>query len=634
MTINPVEQPSETAHDEPGEAEFAIAVDYHQKGQTDLAAAAYSKVIAINGRHSRAIHNLAVIVLGLGHNDRALGLFKLATEINPQYAEAFSNWGIALKRMGQVDEAIEKYECAIEASPGSFQVLSNLADLYREQESYEKAIASYEKALKVDPNALGAHNNMGICHGKLDQYNEALACFDNALALDPNFVDALVNSANTLGDLKLNDLAIERLYRALEIDPTVGATHNNLGIALAKVGRFDEALESYEKAINLSADNSEVMNNMANALNRSGRNDEAVQKFDKLLTANSDHYSAYNNLGSTYKDMARYDDAEKNFRKSIEINPDYAEARANLGFTLLLRGQFKSGWEEFSWRGKTKGSKFKRREYDQPAWEGQNITGKTVYVYPEQGLGDFVQFSRYASLLKGRGAKVIMEVPIPLTALLEGLKGVDSFNVEKSPAPDFDIHVSVMDLPEQFETTLETIPAKVGYIEVDQSLTDAWSAQLADDSNFRVGVVWAGNPKHGNDHNRSLQLEQLRPLIDMSGVSFYSLQVNKDGEAKDLFGDQIIDLAPQLTTFAETAAAMNNLDLIISVDTSPLHVAGALGRPVWGLIPYIPDWRWLLDREDSPWYPTMKLFRQDEGKNWEPVIGRVTEAIAKEIHNR
>lgn len=631
MEANTGQPPSDQRTQKPGDAEFALGVGFHQNGQLERAAGAYSQAIAVNKGHCQAIHNLGAIMQVMGEVDRALGLFQRATELDPAYAEAFSNWAIALKQAGQTDKAIEKAKHALSLKEGQAQMHAFLADEYRAQEAYEDAIVCYQRAVELNPQSLDFQNNLGVCYRKLGQNQEALACFDKAIAIKPDFVDSLVNSANALSKLDMDDLAIERLNKALQINPDLGATHNNLGIVLAKAGRFEEALACYEKAIELNADKSEVMNNLANALNSSGRTDDAVDTFKELISEDAGHYVAYNNLGSAYKDMARYDEAEKNFRKSIEIEPSYAEGHANLGYTLLMRGAFEEGWAEYGWRGMSKGSILARRTYDQPAWEGQNVTGKRVYVYPEQGLGDIVQFSRYVPLLKSRGAKVIMELPPFLMDLFKGFKGADEFNLQGNSPPDFDIHVSIMDLPQYFGTTLETIPAPTGYLKADDALITLWEERLRDADGYRVGFVWAGNPKHGNDKNRSVQLEQMRPLIELQGVTPVSLQVGKDDQAKALFGDKIIDIAPDLSNFAETAAAMSNLDLIVSVDSSPLHVAGALGLPVWGLIPFIPDWRWLLERDDSPWYPTMKLFRQDDRKSWEPVIDRVCDAIKQDM---
>ncbi len=631
MTTEP-NIPQTTSATEPvGEADFKTGVAHHLNGQLDAAAAAYSRAIALNNQHPYAIHNLATIILGLGHRERAIGLFQLATVIKPDYSEAYVNWGLLLNQDGHSEVAIEKFEKAIELDGNNSSARLQLADIHRVQQRYELALEGYRAVLAITPQSIEAHNNMGISYRRLDLDEKAFKCFERALAINPEFVDALVNSANCLDEYDLQDEAIARLQRALEINPNVAAIYNNLGIALTKVGRYPEALEVLEKAITMSDGSVDVVSNFANTLNKSGKTVEAVETYNTLLSDNEDHYGAYNNLGNALKDMARYEEAREMFRKSTQINPEFAHAHANLGYVQLLLGEFSEGWVEYGWRGIIKGSKLARRTYNPPPWQGEKLAGKTIYVYPEQGLGDIVQFARYAVMLKDLGARVIMEVPLNLRDLFPQLPGIDGLNLKDTPPPPFDYHVSIMDLPEHFKTTLETIPCPKRYLTVDAERDNQWSERMQGDGKFRVGIIWAGNPEHTNDRNRSLALSQIRPLVELQGVTVYSLQVGKDGEAHQMYGEKIIDLAPQLTNFAETAGAMNHLDLIISVDTSPLHVAGALGRPVWGLIPYIPDWRWLLDRDDSPWYPSLQLFRQGEDRRWEPVIARIVTAVKEKL---
>lgn len=608
--------------------DFITAVGYQNEGRLDEAAAVYSKIIAKNNQQFIAIHNLAAIVAKKGYRPRALGLFELASKICPEYAEAFSNWAMLLKEDKQLDAAVEKFEQACAINGQLLHAHINLADLYRELDQYEKAIATYEHVLTINSDLIEVHNNLGVTYRKVEDNKKAVECFENALQIKPDYVDALINGGNALLELGLNDRAIEQLRRGAELSPKLAAAHNNLGIALAKNGQHNEAMECYEMAISLAGNNHQIMSNLADALNSAGQSEEAVLKFEEAIRLDPEYAFAHNNLGNAHKDTGNYEKAEISFRKAMELSPEFAEPHANLGYVDLMRGRFLEGWEGYSWRGKVKGGALARRTYPQPAWDGSDLTGKTVFVYPEQGLGDIVQFSRYTALLKQRGARVVMEVPKQLHALLKNLEDVEQFSIQGTPPPNFDTHVSIMDLPQLFETTLDTIPQNKGYVRVDDVINNSWKDRLGPKTDaLRVGLVWSGNPKHTNDHNRSLPLDYIRPIVELQGVSAYSLQVGKEGEAKALFGDQITDLAPHLDSFSETAGAMMNLDLVISVDTSPLHVAGALGVPIWGLIPYIPDWRWLLDRTDSPWYPSMRLFRQDAGKDWLPVVKDAVNAL-------
>ncbi len=628
MGLDTTNDMTELMADYARDPDFIAAVQHQNEGRLDEAAALYSRIIAKNNQQFVAIHNLAAIVSKKGYRARALGLFELASKINPQYAEAVSNWAYLLKEDKQFDAAIEKFEQACALNSGLLHAHINLADLYREQGRFEDALGAYQRALDSKPDSIELLNNLGVTYRRLGDNKKAVESFERALEIKPDYVDALINQGNAMLELGLTDEAIERLRRGTELSPKLAAAHNNLGIALAKAGRHEEAMVCYETAISLSGDNNRIMTNLADALNSSGKSEEAILKFEEAIALDPEYAFAHNNMGNALKDTGNYEKAEASFLKAIELSPDFAEPRANLGYVYLMRGRFREGWEGYAWRGKVRGEALARRTYPQPAWDGGDVTGQTVFVYPEQGLGDIVQFSRYTALLKARGARVVMEVPNQLHELLKTLPDVDQFSLQNTPPPEFDFHVSIMDLPQLFETTLETIPDMQGYVKADELRIDAWKDRLGPKSgNLRVGLVWSGNPKHTNDHNRSLPLEYVRPFVEMEGVAVYSLQVGKNGEAQALFGGAITDLAPQLTSFAETAAVMMNLDLVISVDTSPLHVAGALGVPTWGLIPFIPDWRWLLERDDSPWYPSMRLFRQDATKDWRPVVNNCVEAL-------
>ena len=608
--------------------EFSMAIDHHSNGRLDQAVAGYMKVLAIDNRHPVAIHNLAVIVMEKGFRQKAMGYFEMATSLKPDYAEAFCNWGVGLRIDGQIEAAIAKFEKTIEIDPNYLNAYTNLADIYLDNENLEKALEFYNLSLGLDPRQSKVLNNIGVLYNRFKQYDKAVEYFDESLAIVPDFVDAHVNKGNALESLGRLDEAISSFQHGLALNPKLAATHNNLGIVLAKVGREEEAIACYETAISLNSSDYDILSNLGNTLNTVGKSEEALVKLQEAIAINPDQASAYSNFGNVLKDTGQYEKAIVQFKKAVEIDPNNAIAQGNLGYAYLMQGQLVEGWKGYSWRGKIKGNALARRVYDQPPWDGGNLEGKTIFVYPEQGLGDIIQFSRYTGLLKDRGARVIMEIPNQLEKLLENLVGVDQFTLKNTPVSDFDVHVSIMDLPEHFNTTLESIPDSSGSVLVDPVINQTWADRLGPvTDDLRIGLVWAGNPNHTNDRNRSIAPELFRPIVELDGVAAFSLQVGKEGEAVSVFGDKIVDLEPHLTSFAETAGAMNNLDLVISVDTSPLHVAGEIGCPAWGLITFVPDWRWLLDRDDSPWYPSMRLFRQDSAKDWQLVIDDVVTAL-------
>jgi len=320
--------------------------------------------------------------------------------------------------------------------------------------------------------------------------------------------------------------------------------------------------------------------------------------------------------------------AAASYATAIGLKPDNPGAHKNLGIISLLQGDFETGWPEYSWRRLEDDPVFKVRNYRPPFWDGEDLTGKTIFVYPEQGLGDIIQFVRYLPMLRQRGGRVAFDIPLPMARLMWDLDGIDVSLKDGDTLPPFDYHIPLLELPKLLGTTLDTIPAAKAYLHADKDLVEAWGERLGRKEEFRIGLVWGGSPDHLKDRDRSIEPELFRPLVETPGVSALSLMVGRDGEAGRVFGDVVTDLAPDLGDFADTAAAITNMDLVISVDTAVVHLAGALGTMVWTLLPFNSDWRWMLGRDDSPWYPSMRLFRQEKREDWEGIIERVAAELA------
>jgi tetratricopeptide (TPR) repeat protein len=353
----------------------------------------------------------------------------------------------------------------------------------------------------------------------------------------------------------------------------------------------------------------------------------ATENFRKALAIDPRHVAALNNLGSVLVDLDRPEEALGYFDRAIAVDPGYAEAHLNKAIVMLRLGDLQRGWIEYEWRWKCPSQNLGDRRFDKPLWlGGEPIAGKVVLLHNDQGLGDALQFCRYVPLLKARGADIILEIDGPLNALLSRLPGISRCFAKGAQLPTFDFHCPLTSLPLAFSTTLDTIPSEVPYL---PRASDGAGPQLGPSKRPRIGLVWSGNPNHLNDHNRSVPLENLLPLLDGVDAQFVSLQKNARPEDEELLRQRsdVLDLGPALRDFADTAAVVEQLDLIISVDTSVVHLAGGLGRPLWILLPYIPDWRWLLDRDDSPWYPTARLFRQTATRDWPVVVERVREAL-------
>ena len=532
---------------------------------------------------------------------------------------------------GRLPEAESIYQQILQTDPNQPVALNLLGAIAHQVGNHDTAVDLITKALTIQPDYAGAHGNLGNAFKELGKLDEAVASYQKALAIEPDNAGAHSNLGAVLQELGRLDEAVASCNKALAIKPDLAEAHSNLGNAFKKLGRLDDAEASYHKALSIRSDYTEAYSNLGALYNEWGKHEDAAASCRKALTINPDFAEAHGNLGGALQKLGKFDEAAASCRKALTIKPDYAEAHSNLGIISLLMGDFETGWPEYSWRQFEDDSVLKIRAYPQPFWDGEDLTGKTIFVYPEQGLGDIIQFVRYLPMVRKRGGYVAFDVPPSMMRLFRDLDGIDIALKHGDLLPPFDCHIPLLEFPRLFGTTLDTIPASAAYLHADEELTDAWAERLGPRQGFRIGLVWGGNPGHLNDHNRSTDPELFRPLIETPGVEAFSLMVGRDGEAARVFGDGLSDLAPHLGDFADTAAAIAHLDLVISVDTAPAHLAGALGAPVWTLLPFNPDWRWMLDRDDSPWYPSMRLFRQETPGDWEGVFQEVETALRNEI---
>lgn len=400
-----------------------------------------------------------------------------------------------------------------------------------------------------------------------------------------------------------------------------------LGTALFNLNRFDEAGTVYEETLALNARDFIACHNLAVIHQRQGRLRDAADWFRKATRIQPNTALAHLNLGTILRDLGRMDDAWEHLRRAVELDPKLPDAHMMLAWVLLLTGDFARGWAEYEWRWRCPG--FVWPNLPAPLWDGSPLNGRTIVLHAEQGMGDMIQFIRYAPLVAEGGGRVIAMCPPSLQRIVARVPGVIQVVTQRGMLPPFDVWLPIMSLPLRFGTTLKTIPARIPYIGIDTSSVAAWADRLrADPPGFRVGLCWAGNRANINDANRSIPLGKFAPLGQVPGVSFYSLQL---GERPIGAPPPLIDHTAFIQDFADTAAFMQHLDLIISVDTAVAHLAGALGRPVWTLLPFAPDWRWLLSRPDSPWYPSMRLFRSEPCEPWEPVLQRVCAELASNV---
>ncbi|MDH3585387.1 MAG: tetratricopeptide repeat-containing glycosyltransferase family protein, partial [Phycisphaerae bacterium] len=415
-------------------------------------------------------------------------------------------------------------------------------------------------------------------------------------------------------------------------------SHVNLGVALQEAGRHEQAADAYRSAAALRPHHASTFYNLGSALLQMDRQDEAVEAFEQALRLRPDHAQTLNNLGQVRKNQGQLDEAEACYRRALETDPKHAAAHLNLGIVQMMRGDYAEGLQRFEWRWETPVLKPLQKRFRRPPWDGSPIDGQTILVHHEQGLGDCIQFIRYAGELKDRGARVIALVPRPLRRLLGELQGVDEFVNPVPPSQPFDVHAATMSLPRLLGTRVETIPAPCPYLAAEEQLVTRWRGRLDQLKELKVGLCWRGRPEHHDDKHRSVGLDRLAPMFDLPGVSWVSLHKEEAAaaEAADRgLGEKILSFAGEIDlgpdAFVDTAAVMANLDLVVTVDTALAHLAGALGRPTFLLLHWPPDWRWLLDRGDSPWYPTMRLFRQKVRGRWEPVVEDLVSALRGQI---
>jgi tetratricopeptide (TPR) repeat protein len=609
---------------------LAEAFALHQAGRLAEAETAYHQILAAQPDQFDSLHLLGIVFHQRGDHAQALRHIDRALKINPNYIPALNNRGIALRELKRFEDALASYNRALELWPGYAEALLGRASALKELKRFEEALASYDRALALRPGSAEAHVNRGDVLHELKRFEEALASYDRALGIRQDLTEAHANRGSALHALKRFEEALASYDRALALRPDYAEARYNRGNVLHSLKRFEEALADYELALALRPDYVEALANRGVTLHAQKRFEEALASHDRALAVRPDYAEAFVNRGFTLHELKRFEAALASYDRAIALRPDYAQAHFNEAVCRMLIGDFDRGWQKFEWGWETEELKNAKRTFSQPLWLGSDeIAGKTVLLHGVHGFGDTIQFCRYVPHVMERGARVILEIQEPLRALMDTLPGAAQIVSRGEPLPDFDLHCPLLSLPLALGTRLATIPAQTPYLRASPQAVMDWSPRLGPGHRPRIGLAWSGLPAHDNDHNRSMRLGTLLSPLAALDATYVSLQreVRAD-DAPVLQGrSDILHFGEELKSYADTAALIANLDLVISVDTSVAHLAGALAKPVWILLPYIPDWRWLLDRDDSPWYPTARLFRQDETRGWDNVMARVHAAL-------
>ena len=578
---------------------FDGALEHHQAGRLAEAEAIYRQILAAQPHHAETLHLLGVIAHQTGRHELAIESIRQAIAVNPDFPAAYSNLGEAYGAMGRLDEAM----------------------------------AAFRRALELQPDHSGAHNNLGIALAEQGQLEAALAAFHRTIELQPEYPRAHNNLGIVLARQERLDEADEAFRRALELKPDYMEAHNNLGIALAKRKRYDEAIAEYRQAIALKPSFDEVHYNLGLALKEKGKVDEALAAYRQAIALRPSYADAHNDLGIALKDMGEVEEALAAYRRAIALKPDFPDFHWNHALALLSIGRWKEGWEEYEWR--VQRSHLARPDLTTPPWNGEDLSGRTLLIHQEGGFGDVIHFMRYLPMVRARGAsRIIFEGGAPILPLMKNQPGIAETIERGQLLPAHDFHCPPQSFPRIFGTELHNVPAAIPYLTVDQEKQSAWRRKLSGSPDeigerrpFLVGLTWAGSERPSDPRSRTLST--FGPLAQVPDVTFVSLQKGREaGQSAHVPpGMRFVDAAAEVEDFSELAALVSCLDAVASVDTSVAHLAGALGIPTWILLPTEPDFRWMRERDDSPWYPTVRLFRQQEAHSWDEPVQRMAAVL-------
>ncbi len=570
------------------------ALDLHRQGDVLGAGELYRQVLLKDPKNADALNLLGVVLQQAGNLDAAEALLKRAVDAAGDFAPIWVNLGNVLQEAGKPAEAVDAFQKALALQPKLAEAESNLASALNALGRFEDAVAAAERSLALHPGFLPALNNLGDAFMKAGRPADAAMPFHRAMTQAPDNPKYQRNYGSALLEAGNPQAALTPLSAACRLLPTDADAHYNRANALLALDRFNDAIAAFERTLELQPGRVDALCNLAGALQSAGRPEDAVGRL----------------------------------RAALEHEPDSADLHWNLSLSLLQAGDYGDGWREYEWRWQTPTFANFRRDFPAPEWDGGPLDGKRILVHAEQGFGDGIQFVRYAPMLAERGATVILECRAPLTRLFGCLSGIAERVDLGKPLPAFDLHAPLMSLPHLFGTTAETILASIPYLRPPADAKP--DPRIADAPGLKVGLAWAGSPTRRDNHKRSMDPKLLQPLLDVAGVSFFSLQVGDFADQRLTLDDpgRVVDVTDGLADFADTAAAVDQLDLVISVDTSVLHLAAAMGKPVFGLMSTPTGFLWQSSRLDSPWYPTVRLFRQPLPGEWGPVVVAAREALA------
>ena len=611
---------------------FGAALALQQAGRLAEAERAWENLRATMPDHDGVNVNLATVLWRLGRLDDAATACRRAIASNPNLAEAHAMLGVILQAQGDKRGAVVNLERAVHLRDDLVTAWVQLANLYKEHEDLGQALAACKRAEALEPGRADILNTLGLVRQARREWDAAETAFRAAakgVPMGQPRAQIETNLAALYMVQERFDVAAESCRAAIEAHPVYPQAHNILGAALKAAKDLTGAEAAFRKAYELDPTMTAAQVNLGTVFGMRRQWDDALACYGRALEMSPDCAEAMNNRGNVLHSIGRFNDAEIDFEQAISIDPEYADPHLNLGLQLLMQGRWTEAWPEFEWRWRTPQMEPFRRTFIEPQWDGSPQPGATLLVHAEQGLGDTLNFIRYAPLVAERVGKLVLESQPSLVPLMVGMEGIDAVVAQTEVLPPFDLHVPLLSLPGIFGTTPETVPLAGPYLRPPAGI----HVPLPAGDGLKVGLVWAGNPRNPFDPSRTAGLARLKALLDVPDCIFYSLQYGEPGDqiAAEGMQDKIHDLRPLLTDFAATAILVEQLDVVISICTSVAHLAGALGAETWVILSQDADWRWMRDRNDSPWYSSVRLFRQRELDNWLELAGRVAEALKMRV---
>ncbi|MFZ0452251.1 MAG: tetratricopeptide repeat protein [Ignavibacteriaceae bacterium] len=634
---------------------YFLAVVKSKVGDFESAIPLFEEVVKLKEDHTEAYYNLALCLQNLNKDEEALKNYKKVIELNPFLSEAHNNIAIIYKNMNKYDEAEKAFRMAVKVKPDNSNAMSNLTNLpidKTQSKEYQEAFELYEKKefaaakdiienlLNKAPNSIHLLTSLGIIYFNLNNFEKSAECYKRIIELDDQNAQAQYSLGVCYQNLDNNDLALKQYKKAIELNPEYIDAFNNLGLLYSSLKNYKEAEKCFNSALKFNSIYFNSIINLGTIRLHKDDFDGALDYFNKALKISIDEKNnagksvAYSNIGFVHLRRKNLEEAIKFFNIGIDLDPDSVLAHYNKAEALLMLGRLEDGWKEYEWRQGRKD--FGKRKFNKPLKPEYDLKGKKVLVYAEQGLGDAIQFVRYLPMLKEKGCYLFFECGKEFREILspDYYDEIIERNLIKTPEIEFDYELPLLSLPAYFDTNINNIPNNVPYLNVDKELIEKWSKIVYDNEKVKIGIVWAGSPIHPNDRHRSVKLQQFLPLLSVEGTHFYSIQRGFAATQVKDYQLLLTNMDEYMESFSDLAAVIKNLDLVITVDTSAAHLAGALGKKTWALLSYLPDWRWLLEGNRSQWYPTMKLYRQPQISDWSSVFTDLKKDLISFVKNK